>query len=419
MNKQVPKDSAFAHQLSRCLKLIEAKLGWPNSQEWQNGHFEQLSQKIFAHTGVKLSSVTLKRVWGKVSYSSSPSMSTLDALAGYVGYENWIGFQEHFPQKDTPTFTPFKHIRPIKVSYVVGLGILGLLTGFLLTQDFSSPSVLPNVQFDFEPVTSGIPNTVTFTYDVSQTAADSAFIQQSWDTNLRFQIPLDQHFYASTYYYPGFYKAKLLLNEDIVQEKKLLVPSDGWLATVDRSPIPLYRHEKAVAGRYPDIDMAFLEENGFDLNQGIPTSDLYYVGGVPSITMDDTHFITTFQHSLAVGEAICQSGRIILLCTEGPILIPFSIPGCVGELYMKLVDHWLHGNTVDMTGLGLDFSKEVEMDIYVKDLQIEVWVDQQLAFQRTLKSSPGEFVGVSYSFHGTGLVHSAVIQQNSKEIILR
>ncbi|MEM7511699.1 MAG: hypothetical protein AAF388_12250 [Bacteroidota bacterium] len=413
------RSSSFDHQLQTCLKLIEDQLDWPNSLEWQNGHFELLSQKIFDKTSIKLSAVTLKRVWGKVSYDSSPSMSTLDALAGFLDFENWIDFQETFSKKTAPPIKLFRKVKPIKLSYVLGFLIIGLLTGFLLSRDYSSPKLLPKVAFDFEPVTQGIPNTVNFTYDVSKTGADSAFIQQSWDERLRFQIPMDQHFYASTYFYPGFYRAKLVLNEDVIQERKLLVPSNGWLAVVEKEPTPIYRHENQLSEGYPDIDIAFLEENGYDLHEEVPLTHLFYVGGLEEVPMDDTHFETRFQHTFSKGDAVCQYGRIILLCTDGPILIPFSIPGCVGDLSMKLVDHWLEGNMVDMTGLGLDFSQEVKMDIHVKGLQLQVMVNEQLAFQRTLKTPPGDMVGVSYRFHGTGQIYAAVVKPEGEEIVLR
>ena len=80
--------------LNGCLRKIENKLEWSNAGEWRHSHFELLSEKIFEETKIRLSAVTLKRVWGKVSYHSFPSISTLDALARFIGYENWISYQQ-------------------------------------------------------------------------------------------------------------------------------------------------------------------------------------------------------------------------------------------------------------------------------------------------------------------------------------
>src|SRR5690606_1875997 len=38
----------------------------------------------------------LKRIWGKVKYTSRPTTTTLDTLAQFIGHQNWRGFKlEH------------------------------------------------------------------------------------------------------------------------------------------------------------------------------------------------------------------------------------------------------------------------------------------------------------------------------------
>ncbi|MCL6220293.1 hypothetical protein [Zunongwangia pacifica] len=73
--------------LSKCLKKIERKLNWVASEQWQQKHFESLSELIFEKNKVRLSPLTLKRLWGKTKYDSNPSASTLDALARFLDYE--------------------------------------------------------------------------------------------------------------------------------------------------------------------------------------------------------------------------------------------------------------------------------------------------------------------------------------------
>ena len=86
--------------LNDCLIKIENKLEWLSSVEWRHSHFELLSDRIFFETKVRLSAVTLKRLWGKVSYHSFPSITTLDVLAQFIGYENWISYQQVSGQSD-------------------------------------------------------------------------------------------------------------------------------------------------------------------------------------------------------------------------------------------------------------------------------------------------------------------------------
>src|ERR1700754_1498394 len=75
--------------LQQCRLLIESSLGWGDAASWTNEDFNTLSESIFDKTGVRLSVSTLKRVWGKVKYDSTPTMATLNALAQYAGFEGW------------------------------------------------------------------------------------------------------------------------------------------------------------------------------------------------------------------------------------------------------------------------------------------------------------------------------------------
>src|ERR1700712_830168 len=77
-----------------CKRLIEEKIGWGNSTDWTNRDFDQLSGKIFEATGVNLSQTTLKRIWGKVKYDSAPTVTTLNTLAQFMGFEHWRDFRQ-------------------------------------------------------------------------------------------------------------------------------------------------------------------------------------------------------------------------------------------------------------------------------------------------------------------------------------
>jgi hypothetical protein len=79
--------------IEKTIKLYESNTGWGDSNEWSNQDFVLLSEKIQKRTGVTLSHVTLKRIWGKVKYDSLPSTYTLNTLVQYLGYESWRDFR--------------------------------------------------------------------------------------------------------------------------------------------------------------------------------------------------------------------------------------------------------------------------------------------------------------------------------------
>jgi hypothetical protein len=79
--------------IEKTIKLYEFNTGWGDSDEWTNQDFVILSEKIQERTGVALSHITLKRIWGKVKYNSLPNTHTLNTLVQFLGYENWRDFK--------------------------------------------------------------------------------------------------------------------------------------------------------------------------------------------------------------------------------------------------------------------------------------------------------------------------------------
>ena len=70
--------------------------------------------------------------------------------------------------------------------------------------------------------------------------ADHIEIHQNWDRRKRETIYRTDSLVTSIYHAPGFFDAKLVVNDEIVKEESLLIESDGWLAVVERDEVPLY-----------------------------------------------------------------------------------------------------------------------------------------------------------------------------------
>lgn len=403
-----------------CLLKIEEKLDWPNSIEWRNSHFELLSEKIFEQTQVQLSPVTLKRLWGKVSYHSFPATNTLDVLAKFLGFKNWIYFQEDFERsrKEPNPFLPFPEFPQARK---IAFGALFIALLFSLTQfdSIQGAAVLSwdngKLSFEFEPVAEGLPNTVVFTYDVKGTNADSVFIQQSWDPSLRKKVDKQGDVFTTTYYYPGFYKAKLLLNDQVVKEKDLYIESEGWLGTIDKRPLPFYLDKKETAG--PGLIQTLpshLNKRGYDLNGPIPNTSFHLVKDFGNVSGTNFNLTTEFKHTLARGEAICQKSSLVILCSETPFIIPFSIPGCVGELDLYIPGKSINGQENDLSGFGVDFSDWMNLKISVKNRAMDIKLNDRPIFHDTLLRDPGKIVGIRYKFQGTGAINYLKIESEGQ-----
>ena len=106
--------------LNACKSLIEEKLDWPPSENWRQRDFLNLINLIENESGISISLSTIRRLW-KVDYSGTPQPSTLNALAKFLAYEDWLDFKSKYkkaqnaiPELDIPnnkkslsSFLPF------------------------------------------------------------------------------------------------------------------------------------------------------------------------------------------------------------------------------------------------------------------------------------------------------------------------
>jgi hypothetical protein len=470
--------------LRRCLTRIEDKTGWGPATEWTNQDFTTLSEKIAGETGVHLSPTTLKRVWGRVAYASKPSPSTLDALAAFVGYENWRGFrqglhnngdkgagpgQQHAGQRPAarpnnedngrksspfdaaetaipPSLNEDNGLKPIAKQdvppglghrparnplrlyayYLLPLALLAVAIALLFptsTAPAAAPSTPPptndaladttgflnptDFSFNFRPVTTGVPNSVVFTYDATAApAGDSIFLQQNWDPRRRVQIPRDRQVFTSIYYLPGYFKAKLLVGDQIVKERDLYIRSEGWVVAADRKPVPVYLPLDDVHqdGRLA-VSEPLLKSLEVSLQPVPPKVMFAHVGALDGLFTDDFVFRTRLRHDYSAGTSVCQRIRVVLQLKDGVIIIPLSRPGCTSELTLYAGDVVFDGKVNDLSPFGVVSEDQwLELGCEGDGDLLNFSINGQPVFTVESKEAPKEFVGIRYEFYGTGSV---------------
>ena len=81
----------FIPELGELLRQVEVKFGHRLSTTTD---YELLSFVIEREASALISASTIKRLWGYVSYSSTPRIATMDALSRYIGYRDFKAFRE-------------------------------------------------------------------------------------------------------------------------------------------------------------------------------------------------------------------------------------------------------------------------------------------------------------------------------------
>ena len=401
--------------LQECLRQIEAKLGWGPASGWSNADFETLSERILAKTQVNLSPTTLKRVWGRVAYRSQPSTTTLDALAVFAGHENYRAYRTTLIDEPTAT-APIRTRAYARYALIlVPLVVIGVIALLVLPGVSKAPASPPKFNpedftFDIRPVTQGIPNSVVFTYDAAAAGDSSVFLQQSWDPNRRERLDPSGHTHTSIYYLPGFYRAKLVVGDQIVQERKLFLPSRGWVAAAYSDGVPVYLKPTEVErpGELA-ITAGVLEHYGVPMQPNPPATALVNVRDIQGLRTDDFVFRTRFRQTYAEGSAACRRAAVSVLLQDGVIRLPFSAPGCVSDLTGYAGGVVLDGRKQDLSAFGVMTGEwtELEIDGNADSLRVNVNGAAVLSLART--EPVREIIGVQFDFAGTGATKQVML----------
>ncbi|EDP70887.1 hypothetical protein FBALC1_09008 [Flavobacteriales bacterium ALC-1] len=386
--------------VQKCLQEIEVKLKWGNSSNWHNNVFLELSETIQKETGVLLSVTTLKRIWGKVNYNNAPSISTLNTLSQFIGYKNWRDFKTT-SGKANSTILKTKRVYNINTFKILKIAIALLLFALVLNfafKDSEKKIDASSINFESRSVTQSIPNSVVFDFDLNSVASDSIYIQQFWDPRKTIKINTNQKQATGIYYYPGYFRAKLLIDGDIIKEHDLFLKSNDWLGTIDYKPVPKYVY---------NLDsLKFSKEISEEIknNEKPITSTFHFIDEFKDLSGDDFALETRLKSLYNEKWAVCQSASIIIVGTKSALIIPFSQIGCSSELSGMLSDVNLNGKTEDLSSLSIDLSQFKNIQIEVIDKTVTVYIEDNKVFTKSYTESIGNIAGIRYKFLGVGTV---------------
>ncbi len=420
--------------LVKARQKLEQKLGWGSVEEWTSEDFQNLSDAILAATDLSLSVTTLKRLVGRVHYNATPHPTTLNAIARFLGFDNWRVFKQKLSTPPDPVPVVDKSLSaatlPIKAavhkpkwilpSLFFTLLVVLLLVGWgkQATNVKAFPAeVIAQVQFSTHPVSEGLPNTVVFKYDVRNISGKTFEIQQSWDQRKRFTIDPTHQEVTATYYYPGYYRAKMVVDDQIVKEHDLFINSNGWMAAIEQQPIPQYILPEEWQ-RSPYLSLEAELAASLHEREEIPVLAYYLVEDFGHLQSSDFRLETRLRHTFRNGKAPCQFFYLTINCTRGFMRIPMSIAGCVGEIDARFSDLVISGAETDLSGLAYQDREWQSMQLSVRNKRVELTINQKTVLNGQFAEDIGEVVGFRFKFQGAGEVDELKIWNESNDLVV-
>lgn len=400
--------------IQQCKNLIEAELAWGSSADWTTQDFKELSQKIFDKTSITLSPTTLKRIWGKLKYESAPTLTTLNTLAQFLGFSHWRAFRqaqlnELLDEKEAAELGPGiakRSSKPFRFILLLlgGLFLIGLFSWYFVFQKHTI--VASDYSFGSKtPTSTGVPQSVVFDYDATKSPTDSIFIQPSEAVPLKQVLKKGQKQHTAIYYEPGYYKAKLLIGKQVVQEQELLIKTRGWLATIEQEPSPIYlSKEETLIGGNLASSLRSSKTQSPDSYPSIPYARYTNVRTFGNLTSDDFVFETAIKNEYLPGTSFCQSSEIRILCAGGDIRIPIAAKACIADQHLIFLQDSISGKTQDLSGFGVNFEQFVSIRCEANKDLVKFFVNNALVYQLKNPQKNLKILGIVYRFQGGGTV---------------
>jgi hypothetical protein len=388
-----------------CKKQIEEKYSLCNRKGYMNRDLEILSRLIEEKTGVSISHSTLKRLW-KNDFKQSPQTATLNALAVMLDYKEWHEFK--LANRSVATHTKIKSDLIVKgIILFVTVSLIGLL--YMKSDSYAkpkAPKINGPVYFTAEKtVTSGIPNTVIFKYDLSNVKADSFFIQQTWNDRTRARIDPAGKAYSSIYYESGYHRARLIANGTEIATQPIHILSNGWEPHIyysENDLIPIdFRNEKFIENGQLHLEKSLLEKKDVDFSKNFFSR----ISNCQKFNVSSDNFsVVTRLKVDSMKNSLCPWLNFIVVTEKNIFRVGLQKKGCERNAGYKIGEVVRNGEDNDLSALGCNIFEWQEISIRIEGKKAEIAINGKPAFHEVFKEDFGKITGLIYLFEGTGSI---------------
>ena len=395
------------------VQQIASALQLGNPDSWQQRDYENVGLQIEEKTGICLSVSTLKRIT-KNQFQNIPQKNTLNALAQFLDYKNWYDFKSNNTLQVRKTEKIKRGKRTIKwgkkILYIPAAAIVLFFTLFFVFNSQPAQSYAEAKFSSRKNVSEGVPNTVIFDYDISMCDFDSAFIQQSWDYRRRAKIKKNERYSTSVYYYPGFHRAKLIIDDKLVKEIPVYITTDNWLSVIQTPKndlIPIYVKENCVANGQLYMSPEIVKRYNVDLSDNNYSTAFFFVNDDFHGDSDNFSFESRLKNNIEEGGLVCQSCEVSIFGENGRHFIQLCNPGCIGQLYLKFGSSYVSGKNNDLSAFGTDLNTWNDIKMKFSNKLVTIFLNGEEIYRTSYHESNGAIKGVLYNFAGSGAIDYA------------
>jgi len=374
---------------------------------------EFICDSIESKTGVLISLSTIKRLFNG-QFSRQPQIATLNAIAIFLGYQNWQDFKQakireihtageivvsgkSSPTKDARRFSFPRYLLITAVLVFTAVGLFAFLK-------FNKARVgnFDKASFSMNKTThNDLPNTVVFNYNIEEVIADSFFIQQSWDKDRRVRIDPKSHTLTDIYYEPGYQVAKLIANEQVIKTIDVSIPTDRWFFYArQRKPasIPEYISSSGFKDGALKMTKEEVTGSGIDIQKDYLYLQVYFPTEIKYIS--DSYIFQCRIKVNGLKANFCPFLMCEVFCQRNFMFFKSTPKGCTSEAKAQFGETVLNGKTTDLSALGTDVNAWQDVEIVVKNKKVTITINKEEVLSTGYNESSGTITGLGFLSNG-------------------
>lgn len=378
-----------------------------------------------------ISTSSLKRIFGKVQYSSDPSISTLNILAKYINFKDWYDLVNQLNMLEKPVeevleIHTVQHDSPqtasgskrFKWKIIVAIAaVIGVSTGIVL---FLTSPKAPVYSITYKTTKNTSPSNIVFEYDLSQVKSNEIYIDfnDHFARDNKKKLDKGKNMITHTYMVASVYHPLLIIDKKVVDTLTVQVYSDGW--------------EFIIAKYFPNSKEFFpVSATSVSRKDGIltiPSEQVYkYIEDTVRNYWIKYRYIKDFKtpadnitfkvkgRSRSTVQNYCNEIDVWVIGTKNNIVFKVFDPGCGGEYSkVQLGNKILDGNYNDLSAFGHDLSEWQEIVLKVKDKKATISIGNTTIYEGVVEGEVGTLSGFVIHSKGTAEFDYVDLEANDK-----
>jgi hypothetical protein len=401
------------HELVKeCMKDLCRKAGFADSFNLAQRDLEFLCEGIEAKTGVLISLSTIRRLL-QGQFSRQPQVATLNAIAKFIGYQNWQDFKlnkiAESPVVNSNEVNKERSERKTSQTRIIVLGSILIFAGIglfaVLHKTKHKPAHPEKAMFSVHKTTrNDLPNTVVFNYNVEDVVADSFFIQQSWDKRRRVKIDKNSHTLTDIYYEPGYHVARLIANNQVIKTMDVSIPTDRWFFYVkDKNfgtnpPVYIFPSGSGLKNGSLQLSKEDVIKAGLNIQGDNQYIQVYFPTRIEHSSDNFILHCRIKMHQLS--NLFCPYFMCEVFCQKNFMFFTSSPKGCASEMMTQFGENFLSGKTNDLSAMATNVNEWQDVVVTVHNKKAKIRINDKDVFSTQYNQPSGLITGLGFISNG-------------------